>query len=69
MSFPSIETRVVILDRESARHEVSLREHEHRIDRGESRIDVMAAKIGIYAALGACLGGSFVSAVLLAFFH
>lgn len=62
----TIPTRVYILERDLARID---RETfgdnglEVRIDKVESRLDVMGAKLAVYATLGAVLGGGFASGI------
>lgn len=61
MAAPSIPTRMYACERDLSRHELELVDHEKRIITGERRVDVIYARVAIYATLGAFLGGGAVS--------
>lgn len=42
---------------------------EMRVDKVESRLDIMGAKLGVYAALGALVGSGIVTAIVAVFLH
>lgn len=69
MSQPTIATRVYAVERDLARHELDIHDHDARLKTTEQTVAVMAARIGIYAALGSLIGGAVVSAVAAIVFN
>lgn len=61
MAAPSIPTRMYSVERDISRHELELVDHEKRIGTTERRVDVIYARVAIYATLGAFLGGGAVT--------
>lgn len=61
MNQPTVATRMYAVERDSARHELELLDHDKRLNTVERRVDVMAARIAIYASLGAFIGGGAVA--------
>lgn len=63
----TIATRVYVLerDRDDMKERVFGKDGlDMRVDRVESRVDVMGAKLAVYATLGAALGGGVVAGVV-----
>jgi hypothetical protein len=61
-------TRLALLERFEDRTE-SWREHveETVLPSLTSRMDVMAAKLGVYCAIGSCVGGAIVAGIVAVF--
>lgn len=61
MAAPSIPTRMYATERDLARHDLELVDHDKRINTAERRLDVIYARVAIYATLGAFVGGGAVT--------
>ena len=57
-------TRITILERDTARYELELLDHEKRLQTAETSLAVIATRIGVYAAVGSCIGGAIVAGVV-----
>jgi hypothetical protein len=68
MSNISDATRIVILERDSSRHELELHNHEERIQTVEKSQAVMAARFALSGAFGSFIGGGIV-ALAVALIH
>lgn len=66
MTQPSVPARVWMLERDRDDQAKTLEKHEERIDKAESRLDVLGTRVGMYAALGATVGGVLASAIAVA---
>lgn len=63
MTQPSIATRMYAVERDNSRHELELVDHDKRLNTVERHVDVIAARIAIYATLGAVIGGTAAAGV------
>lgn len=61
-------TRLVLLEDFEQRTTTWAGDVDLKVDKLVSRLDVLGAKLGVYAALGACIGGGAVTGVIAWFF-
>lgn len=64
---PSLPTRVSLVERDVSRHDRELDNVVPRVAKLERRMDVLAAKVAIFAAIGAAVGGAVIVAIARAF--
>lgn len=61
MAAPSVPTRMYAVERDLSRHELELVDHDKRLNVTERRVDVIYARVAIYATIGAFVGGGAVT--------
>lgn len=66
MTQPSIATRVTLVERDSARHELDILRLDEAVATVRSDVAVIGTRLGIYAAIGAAAGGLLASATAAA---
>lgn len=58
-----VSSQVALVWQDVARHEKTLGDHSKRLRAAETGIAVLAVRVGIYAAVGSCVGGAIAVAV------
>jgi hypothetical protein len=66
MTQPTVATRLTVVERDSARHEIDILHLHEGFTKVKSDVAVLGTRLGIYAAIGAAIGGVLASAVAAA---